>query len=137
MEIHKNRIIIEGKDERSIQKFVCILFVAILVLSVGLMVIDAPGLSILPPRLKKELQTIEKLLIDHADKTEYPELAAHYAWIDDLRQHYTFTRDNTHAILEQEVGNIFVRMLEDCAVFDQTEAGASAFRSFVQSCMIF
>ncbi len=103
----------------------------------GIGIIDAPGLSILPPRLKKELQEIEKLLSENADKNEYPELSAHYEWIDELRQRYTFTKENAHEILEQEVGNIFVQMLEDCAVFDQTEAGSSAFRSFAESCIIF
>lgn len=102
----------------------------------GIGVIDAPGLSILPPRLKKELHAIEKLLIENGDKESCPELEAHFDWIDDLRRRFTFTAENTHAILEQEVGDIFVRMLEDCAVFDQTEEGAAAFRSFVRSCMI-
>ena len=103
----------------------------------GIGIIDAPGLSILPPRLKKELKTIESILIENADPTDYPELSAHYEWIADLRARYTFTEENAWPILQQEVGNIFVQMLEDCAVFDRTEKGSSAFRSFVRSCMIF
>ena len=91
----------------------------------GIGIIDAPGLSILPPRLKKELNRIAKLLAEHADKKSYPDLSAHFEWIDDLRQRYSFTEE------------IFVKMLEDCAVFSRDEKGASAFRGFVRSCLIF
>ena len=102
----------------------------------GIGIIDAPGLSILPPRLKRELGEIEEMLVRNEAKEDHPKLAAHFEWIDRLRSSYTFTPENTRGILYQEVGNIFVRMLEDCAVFDRTEEGCSAFRSFVQSCMI-
>ena len=103
----------------------------------GIGIIDAPGLSILPPRLKRELKQIAAILDEHLDKEAFPELSAHFEWIDSLRQRFEFKENNAWQIIQQEVGDIFVRMLEDCAVFDRTAEGDSAFRKFVQSCLIF
>ena len=102
----------------------------------GIGIIDAPGLSIFPPRLKKEFTHIAEILLNRTTMEEHPELSAHFEWVERMKNQYIFTEENVWPILHQEVGDIFVQMLEDCAVFDNTEQGEKAFLEFVKSCMI-
>ena len=48
--------------------------------------------------------------------------------------HYTsITEDNIDQILEQEIGKVFVQVLEDAGVYKWTEEGHAAFLRFVQT----
>ena len=63
---------------------------------------------------------------------EHP-LAKHRSWIDELVEKYGATLDEDEAmrVLEEEVGDKFQRVLEDCGVFKRNTAGREAFRRFM------
>ena len=64
-----------------------------------------------------------------ADET----LQKHADWAEALQGRYTFTPENTEQILQQEVGAVFMQVLEDAGVYKRTPAGQSAFLRFTAS----
>ena len=93
--------------------------------------IEVMGLAVLPSRLNRELDVIRNVLVTGR---ELPgELVLHEDWVDELRGKYSFTEANAQTILEQEVGAVFERVLEDAGVFKYTEEGRKAFRRFMGS----
>ena len=64
-----------------------------------------------------------------ADET----LQKHADWAEALQGRYTFTPENTEQILQQEVGAVFMQVLEDAGVYKRTPAGQSAFLRFIAS----
>lgn len=44
---------------------------------------------------------------------------------------HTFTAENIHGILEQEVGKVFAQVLEHAGVYKRSEAERAAFERFV------
>ena len=91
--------------------------------------IEVMGLAILPPRLKNELLEVEKYLLN-----QYNEIAAyHKDWADEIKKRSDITTDNVHDIVQEEVGHVFVRVLEDAGVYKRDEKGREAFMRFVNS----
>ena len=91
--------------------------------------IEVMGLAVLPARLKGELAALEKAILSGDVLTG--ELEKHSAWVEEMKMKYTFTRENTMQILQEEVGQIFARVLEHAGVYKRTEAGRAAFARFV------
>ena len=60
-------------------------------------------------------------------------LAKHAPWAAELRERHTFTADNVDAILRDEVGKVFARVLEHAGVFKCDEPGRRAFLRFVET----
>ena len=50
-----------------------------------------------------------------------------------LREKYSFTEDNADQIIQNEVGAVFERVLEDAGVFKRTPEGKEAFLRFTAS----
>jgi UDPglucose--hexose-1-phosphate uridylyltransferase len=91
--------------------------------------IEVMGLAILPPRLKDELLEVEKYLLN-----EYNEIADyHKDWADEIKKRTDITADTVHNIVQEEVGHVFVRVLEDAGVYKRDEKGQKAFMRFVNS----
>ena len=91
--------------------------------------IEVMGLAILPPRLKDELLEVEKYLLN-----EYNEIADyHKDWADEIKKRTDITTDTVHNIVQEEVGHVFVRVLEDAGVYKRDEKGQKAFMRFVNS----
>ena len=91
--------------------------------------IEVMGLAILPPRLKNELLEVEKYLLN-----QYNEIAAyHKDWADEIKKRSDITTDSVHDIVQEEVGRVFVRVLEDAGVYKRDEKGREAFMRFVNS----
>ena len=65
----------------------------------------------------------------HADET----LSLHADWVDQLKEKYIFTAENTEEILKQEVGKVFKEVLEDAGVYKCTPEGRTAFMRFVDT----
>ena len=91
--------------------------------------IEVMGLAVLPARLKGELQRLEEAILAGAPLTG--ELEKHAPWVEELKTRYTFTAENTTAILREEVGQVFAKVLEHAGVYARTEAGQAAFQRFV------
>ena len=58
-------------------------------------------------------------------------LGKHADWVDELKTRHVFTPENAEAILRQEVGAVFARVLEDAGVFKREEQGKRAFARFL------
>lgn len=94
--------------------------------------IEVMGLAVLPSRLKTELAQLRQAILDNADIRSDNTLAKHAEWVDELREKYTFTRENTEEILHREVGAVFQQVLEDAGVFKRDEQGQRALLRFVE-----
>ena len=92
--------------------------------------IEVMGLAVLPARLKDEMAALKTALLNGDDLRADEVLAKHADWADELKKTYTFTADNAEIILEQEIGAVFTRVLEDAGVYKRTADGLAAFLRF-------
>ena len=95
--------------------------------------IEVMGLAVLPGRLKEELYVLAEALVSGADISGEEMLRKHAAWAEQLKQQYTFTRENAMDILMQETGKVFAGVLEDTGVYKCDETGRKAFRAFADA----
>ena len=96
--------------------------------------IEVMGLAILPARLKDELEELSKCLVEGKDVRAVAELEKHADWVDEfLPCHPELNSENVMDILKEEVGKVFVGVLEDAGVYKCTEEGRSAFAKFMET----
>ena len=96
--------------------------------------IEVMGLAVLPARLKQEMALLKEYILTGKDIAKNEDLAKHAEWVAEFLPHYTsITEDNIDQILEQEIGKVFVQVLEDAGVYKWTEEGHAAFLRFVQA----
>ncbi len=94
--------------------------------------IEVMGLAVLPARLAKELVLIKDAILNKEDLNDIPELAIHVSWAEKVKNaHPEMCEENAMAILEQEVGKVFLNVLEDAGVFKRTLEGQNAFMKFI------
>lgn len=93
--------------------------------------IEVMGLAVLPSRLKGEMEKLSKAMIDGDDIRADEVLAKHADWADELKKQYSFTAENAEAILKDEIGKVFAKVLEHAGVYKRDEAGAAAFGRFI------
>ena len=94
--------------------------------------IEVMGLAILPARLKTELQDLADYIIEKKDIRSNEALEKHADWVESfLPKHPELNKDNVMDILKEEVGHVFVGVLEDAGVYKCTEEGRKAFDRFV------
>lgn len=91
--------------------------------------IEVMGRAILPARLKVELEEVAKYLLGRHNHIA----EMHQPWADSLKQKYDFNDDNVHDIVNQEVGKVFARVLEDAGVFKWDDQGEQTFDRFVKN----
>ena len=92
--------------------------------------IEVMGLAILPPRLKEEVEQVAAYLVgEDVSVVDY-----HQEWADELKESHPGLTDKAQAleIVQESVGKIFARVLEDAGVYKQTEEGQAAFMRFVE-----
>lgn len=92
--------------------------------------IEVMGLAILPPRLKEEVEQVAAYLVGE----DVPVADYHQEWADELKGSHPGLTDKDQAleIVQESVGEIFARVLEDAGVYKQTEEGQAAFMRFVK-----
>jgi len=94
--------------------------------------IEVMGLAVLPARLAKELVLIKDAIINGENIKNVPELAVHANWAEKVKNaHPEMCEKNAMNILEQEVGKVFMNVLEDAGVFKRTPEGQRAFMKFI------
>ena len=92
--------------------------------------IEVMGLAILPPRLKEEVEQVAAYLVgEDVSVADY-----HQEWADELKESNPGLTDKDQALntVQESVGKIFARVLEDAGVYKQTEEGQAAFMRFVE-----
>ncbi|MBU1144874.1 MAG: UDP-glucose--hexose-1-phosphate uridylyltransferase [Firmicutes bacterium] len=92
--------------------------------------IEVMGLAVLPGRLKKELDLIKLCLLENRNPQEYKELEKHISWIEEMKLKQESFED-INLFLENQVGSIFEKVLEDCGVFK--EQNQEEFYHFVEN----
>ena len=92
--------------------------------------IEVMGLAILPPRLKAEMQEVEKYLLGKDNQiADY-----HREWADKIKKESpSLNEQNVHAVVQDEIGKVFVRVLEDAGVFKRDDQGHQAFMKFIDA----
>ncbi len=93
--------------------------------------IEVMGLAVLPARLKDEMEKLSKALVEHADIRADEVLEKHADWVDELRAKYVFTTENVTEILQEEIGIVFMKVLEHAGVYKRNEEGKEAFLKFI------
>ena len=94
--------------------------------------IEVMGLAVLPARLKEEMELLAEYLVEGKDIRANEMIEKHAEWADGFAHKYdSITTENVMGILEQEIGEVFVAVLEDAGVFKCTEDGREAFKRFV------
>lgn len=96
--------------------------------------IEVMGLAVLPSRLKKELAGLEDAILSGTDFSADEVLGKHYDWVKAFVPKYSsITKDNVGKILQDEVGIVFAKVLEDAGVYKRNAEGKKAFEKFIKS----
>ncbi len=93
--------------------------------------IEVMGLAVLPARLKNEMNLLAECLVEGKDVKSYETLEKHAKWAEEMKAKYQFNKDNVEEILQEEIGQIFVHVLEDAGVYKCDEEGRKAFERFI------
>ena len=93
--------------------------------------IEVMGLAVLPARLKKEMEVLEEAILTGQDIRSNEMIEKHADWVDSWKDRYEITSDNIHAIIQQEIGEVFVEVLSCAGVYKRTEEGQQAFKRFI------
>ena len=96
--------------------------------------IEVMGLAVLPARLKNEMEKLADAILAGTDIRKDEVLEKHADWVDEFLPNYKdVSKDNIMDILHKEIGNVFMRVLEDAGVYKRTPEGQAAFDRFVDS----
>ncbi len=96
--------------------------------------IEVMGLAVLPARLAKEIPLMEEALLNKNFDAYNESLTSHLEWLKELSEKYQdINKENVRNILEQEIGKIFLNVLEDAGVFKRNQEGKEAFLRFVST----
>jgi len=95
--------------------------------------IEVMGLAVLPARLKTELAAVADGLISGSDLRANPLTASHADWAEEIASRRTITAENAWAVVQEETGLVFAKVLEHAGVFHRDERGKAAFLRFLSS----
>ncbi len=95
--------------------------------------IEVMGLAVLPSRLVEELSAVGDCIINGTDMSTNALTAAHKDWAEEIvAKRPDVNSDNVDSILKEEVGKVFVTVLEHAGVYKRTKEGLDAFDRFVE-----
>lgn len=95
--------------------------------------IEVMGLAVLPSRLVEELEALAVGMTEGKDLTADDKTAAHAEWAGEvMAAHPELNAENVREILREEVGKVFVKVLEHAGVYKRNEEGMKAFDRFVE-----
>ena len=96
--------------------------------------IEVMGLAVLPARLKEEMELLEEYILENKDISSNEKIQKHADWAAEfLPSCEKITKENVHQILQQEIGKVFVHVLEDAGVYKCDEAGRERFMRFIRN----
>ncbi len=96
-------------------------------------IIEVMGLAVLPSRLKTEMALLKDAILSGADIKADERIAKHADWAEQIKAKHTITAENCEEIIRNEIGVVFVSILEQCGVFDRTPKGREQFKKFINS----
>lgn len=89
--------------------------------------IEVMGLAILPPRLKDELIEVEKFL--RGEEHEMQDM--HKEWARTISLPENNEEKTISEVVQEAVGEVFLRVLEDAGIYKLTPEGLEGFRRFI------
>ncbi|MBQ7657723.1 MAG: UDP-glucose--hexose-1-phosphate uridylyltransferase [Butyrivibrio sp.] len=96
--------------------------------------IEVMGLAVLPARLKSEMADLKKAMLAGADLRADEVLSKHADWVDAFKTKYEkIDETNIDEIIQNEIGEVFMHVLEDAGVYKRTTKGQEAFDRFIRS----
>ncbi len=96
--------------------------------------IEVMGLAVLPSRLKEEIELLAEYITEGKDIRSNEKIEKHADWAEAFLAGYdSVTKENVTDILKKEIGNVFVKVLEDAGVYKCTKEGREAFMRFVKT----
>ena len=95
--------------------------------------IEVMGLAVLPARLKTELELLKEYILEKKDIRSNDKIAKHAQWVEEFLPKYTITDEaSLTTVLQQEVGFVFTKILENAGVFKRNPSGFAAFQRFIE-----
>lgn len=96
--------------------------------------IEVMGLAILPARLKDEIAQLQEAILSGKDLRSDEALAKYAEWVDEFLPKYeSITRENVGEIIQNEIGLVFSKILENAGVYKCSAEGREAFMRFIKS----
>lgn len=96
--------------------------------------IEVMGLAVLPSRLKQEMELLAEYILEKKDIRRNEQLEKHADWVEEFLPRYReVNKSNVMNILQEEIGRVFVAVLEDAGVYKCTPDGFQAFLRFVET----
>ena len=96
--------------------------------------IEVMGLAVLPARLKKEMADLKEAILSGKDIRKDEVLEKHADWVDAFSKKYDHIDEtNIDDIIQNEIGEVFMHVLEDAGVYKRTPEGQEAFDRFVKT----
>ena len=94
--------------------------------------IEVMGFAVLPARLKPELERLAEYMVSGKDIRSNETLEKHADWVEEFLPKYgTITQENVMDIIQEEVGIVFMKVLECAGVYKCDEKGRKDFRKFI------
>lgn len=94
--------------------------------------IEVMGLAVLPARLKEEMEELKEAILSGRTIGEEEAVYKHKEWMEGfLENHGEITAGNIDGILKQEIGLVFLKVLEHAGVYKRNEEGQKAFERFI------
>lgn len=107
--------------------------------------IEVMGLAVLPARLKKEMATLEDIIVSGGNLFKDETISSHAKWATEFLPKYGISvsengtvngandKDKVTQIIHDEIGFVFSGVLEDAGVFKRNRQGVDAFQRFVDN----
>lgn len=93
--------------------------------------IEVMGLAVLPSRLKEEMEILSDYIVYGKDIRSNEKIEKHADWVDGFRPKYpVINAENVDAVIKEEIGIVFKKVLEDAGVFKRDVKGQAAFDRF-------
>ena len=86
----------------------------------------------LPARLKTEMAELKQAILSGSDLRADEALSKHADWVEQFLPKYEkVDASNIDGIIEDEIGQVFLHVLEDAGVYKRTPEGREGFMRFV------
>ena len=94
--------------------------------------IEVMGLAVLPSRLKEEMELLEEYILEGKDIRSHELLEKHADWAENFLPMYEeINKVSINNILKEEIGKVFLKVLEHAGVFKRNQQGQQAFDRFI------
>ncbi|MGN0393927.1 MAG: UDP-glucose--hexose-1-phosphate uridylyltransferase [Coprococcus sp.] len=94
--------------------------------------IEVMGLAVLPARLKNDIEELKPALVEGKNISEIESISKHADWVNSFIPKYSIIDEtNVEKILQDEIGEVFKKILECAGVYKRNETGKTAFLKFI------